>query len=226
MIAVKFNTKDLTKKLNNLDQYSKGFFDGIQRNKYYFNNQLALLTKQALEKYIDAKARMEPESLHHVYEWNMVGNPSGRLFNIDYQVGPNIINFYGNFLPSESISNSSEEPFIQKAEIMENQIQIQIEPRLESALAFEVDGQQVFSMNAITIDNPGGDEVSGSFGRVIEDFFNIYFNTTFLRQSGILEQLQNPKEYSDGFVAGVTGGGYITGKSYAKKYMSIKGGIE
>lgn len=226
MINIKFNTKDLNKKLTNLNQYSKGFFDGIQINRYSFNNQLALLTKQALEKYIDTKARMEPESLHHVYEWNMVGNPSGRLFDIEYQVGTNVINFYGNFLPSQSISDSSEEPFIEKAEIMENQIQIQIEPRLDSALAFEVDGEQVFSMNSITIDNPGGNEVSGSFGRVVEDFFNIYFNTTFLRQSGILEQLQNPKEYADGFVAGVTGGGYITGKSSAKKYMSIRAGIE
>lgn len=226
MITLKFNTKDLSTKLMNVDQYSKGFFDGIQKNRYWFNNQLGLITKEALEKYIDAKARMEPQSLHHVYEWNMTGNPSGRLFNIEYEAGINVINFYGNFLSSKSISNSSDEPFIEKAEIMENQIQIQVEPRLDSPLSFESNGEQIFSMNAITIDNPGGDEVAGSFGRVVEDFFNVYFTTTFLRQSGILEQLQNPKEYTDGFVAGVTGGGYTLGKSSAKKYMSIKGGIE
>ena len=226
MIAVKFDAKDMSRKLFNLEQYSKGFFNGIQSNRFSFNNQLALLTKEALEKYIDTKARMEPSSLHHVYEWDMVGNPAGRLFNIDYEVGINVTNFFGNFLPSRSISDTSNEPFVDKAEIMENQIEIQIEPRLNSALAFEVDGEQVFSMNAITIDNPGGDSVSGSFGRAVEDFFNIYFTTTFLRQSGILQRLETPTEYTQGFAMGVNGGGSSAGMSAAQRYMSIKGGIE
>ena len=226
MITIKFDDKDLSKKLSNLEKYSKGFFNGIQTNRFNFNSQLALLTKEALEKYIDTKARMDPSSLHHIYEWDMVGNPSGRLFIIDYQVGLNLINFFGNFLPSRSISDTSNEPFVNKAEIMENQIEIQIEPRLNSALAFEIDGEQVFSMNSITIDNPGGDSVSGSFGRAVEDFFNIYFTTTFLRQSGILQRLETPTEYVQGFAMGVSGGGSSAGMSAAQRYMSVRGGIE
>lgn len=226
MITVKFDDKDLSKKLSNLEKYSKGFFNGIQTNRFNFNSQLALLTKEALEKYIDTKARMDPSSLHHIYEWDMVGNPSGRLFVIDYQVGLNLINFFGNFLPSRSISDTSNEPFVNKAEIMENQIEIQIEPRLNSVLAFEIDEEQVFSMNSITIDNPGGNSVSGSFGRAVEDFFNIYFTTTFLRQSGILQRLETPTEYVQRFAVGVSGGGSSAGMFAAQRYMSVKGGIE
>ena len=33
-------------------------------------------------QYMDAQARSKPKSLHHVYEWNKVGNPSHRLFNL------------------------------------------------------------------------------------------------------------------------------------------------
>lgn len=226
MISAKFDTKDFSSKMINLDQYSKGFLNGINANRINFNNQLAMLTKEALEKFIDARARADKPSLHHVYEWNMTGNPAGRLFKIDHQAGTNIINFFGNFLPSSSVSDSSDEPFINKAEIMENQIQIQVEPRMNSALAFEDNGEQVFSMNSITIDNPGGDAVSGSFGRAVEDFFNIYFTTTFLTQSGILQNLQNPIEYAERFAAGVKGAGYSAGMSSASKYMSIKGGIQ
>ena len=56
MITVKFDTKDLSRKLFNLEEYSKGFFNGIQTNRFNFNSQLAMLTKEALEKYIDTKA--------------------------------------------------------------------------------------------------------------------------------------------------------------------------
>lgn len=226
MISAKFDTKDFSSKMINLDQYSKGFLNGININRINFNNQLAMLTKEALEKFIDARARADESSLHHVYEWNMAGNPSGRLFQIEYQAGVNVINFFGNFLPSSSVSDSSDEPFVDKATIMENQIQIQIEPRMDSVLAFEDNGEQIFSMNSITIDNPGGDAVSGSFGRAIEDFFNVYFTTTFLTQSGILQNLQNPIEYVERFSIGVKGAGYSAGMSSANKYMSIKGGIQ
>lgn len=226
MITAKFDAKDFSSKISNLKQYSQGFFDGIHVNRLTFNNQLAILAKEGLEKFIDARARSNQTSLHHVYEWNMAGNPAGRLFKIDYQAGTNVINFFGNFLPSSSISDSSDEPFVNKAEIMENQIEIQVEPRMDSVLAFEDGGEQVFSMNSITIDNPGGDAVSGSFGKAVEDFFNIYFTTTFLTQSGILQNLQNPVEYTQKFSVGVNGAGYSAGMSSAKKYMSIKGGIE
>ena len=32
--------------------------------------------------YIDSQARTKPKTLHHVYEWNKVGNKSGRLFKL------------------------------------------------------------------------------------------------------------------------------------------------
>jgi hypothetical protein len=222
MINVKFDNKQTSKILNNSVQYSLGFLQGIDNNKIVFNNKLAQYTKEALEKYIDAKARMHKSSLHHVYEWEQTGNPNARLFDIDAVATNTIINFSGKFLPSRSISDDADEPFIDKAKIMENQISIIVEPRSAEALAFEDEGETVFTTATIVIDNPGGDEVAGSFGETVAEFFNIVFTGTFLKQSGILKKLAYPIEYAQNFSAGAKGG-TSTGISAGRKYYNIDG---
>jgi hypothetical protein len=223
MINVKFNTADFSAKMNNLSIYSRGFLRGVESNKQRFNLQLGEYSLEILQKFIDSKARMSPQELHHVYEWDQVGNPSARLFDIETSATQTSIIFYGKFLPSKSVSSNSSEPFVRKAEIMENSIMIEISPRASNVLAFEADGETVFSTDSIYIANPGGDEVAGSFGRVVEEFFENHYTNMVLVQSGIFKKLSMPLEYSKGFNAGVRGGGFSAGRTAGKRYLTVRG---
>lgn len=222
MIQARFDTKLFDKTMKNISQYSYGFLDGAEKNIAVFNIKLAELAEEALKKYIDTKAKANPESLHHVYEWNSVGSPSGRLFEINANVARNLITFTGQFIQSNSVSDTSEEPFYDKANIMENRIAIEVQPQSAEVLAFEQDGQAVFTVNSIFIENPGGDSVAGSFGRVVEEFFDVYFTASFLKQVGFFEKLSFPKEFAQNFQAGAKMG-RTAGISAGKKYMSIGG---
>jgi hypothetical protein len=224
MINLRYDTKSFSTTLKNTVEYSLGFLDGAKMGTIIFNTKLAQITEEALKQYIDVKSRANPESLHHVYEWNRVGDPSARLFEINAVASKNSIVFSGQFIPSRSVSETSNEPFVDKANIMENAISILIEPRSSDFLAFDVDGQQVFTVNSVFIENPGGDEVAGSFGRAVDDFFEVYFTSTVLRQSGIFEQLSFPKEFAQNFASGAKMGRGM-GRKAGMEYMNIKGGI-
>lgn len=221
LLLVNFNTKDLVKTIKNSVSYSKGFLDGVNMQSINFNQQLAEFTVDVLNKYIDARARSNPAALHHVYEWDRVGNSSARLFEMDSSVSKNKISFTGKFLPSKSISPNSSEPFTDKANVMENGIAITIEPRNSDVLAFEADGELVFTRNSIYIEHPGGDEVAGSFGEVVDDFFTSYFTNAFLEP--FFRELSTPTEYSKSFAAGSRSGASV-GVKAGKKYLTLPGG--
>ena len=222
MINIKFNTKEFNKKLMNAVAYSDGFMDGAQLSRLKFNQQLGEFIKQGLNRYIDSKARMNPEALHHVYEWDQTGSSSARLFEVNVVPMQTIIKFNIRFLPSSSISPTSDTPFKNKAEIMENGIDITIEPKNSEMLVFEDGGETVFTKKQITISDPGGPQVAGSFERVINDFFTNYLTVGLLKSSGILDGLERPTEYKRDFARG-TKGGRSVGISAGKKYMNIGG---
>lgn len=221
MISVRFDLKDLNKTLNNVVGYSNGFFDGIEMEKIQFNRILGGYTAEALGYYIDSKARMNPNSLHHVYEWNRVGDKGSRLFSFNVNATNSNISFMGKFMQSRSVSENSDEPFLNKAEIMENRIAITVEPRNSDVLVFEDNGETVFTSTSIYIANPGGDAVAGSFGEVVDEFFSVYFTNSVL--SPILKDLENIREFSDNFYQG-SKSGRTAGVIAGRKYMTIKGG--
>ena len=223
MINVKFNAIDFNDKMQNVVQYTYGFKKGIEENRKFFNLQLGKYSLELLNKYIDSKARMNPDQLHHVYEWGQTGDPGSRLFEIDTSATETNIVFYGKFRPSKSVSDTSDQPFVDKAQVMENGISIEISPKSSNVLAFEVEGETVFTTDSIYIANPGGDGVAGAFGKVVEDFFDNYYTNAVLSGSGILQKLSNPIEYSAGFSAGVTGGGFSAGRAAGKRYLTVRG---
>jgi hypothetical protein len=224
MIRVRYDTKNFNKTLSNAAEYSLGFLEGAKAGTIVFNTRLAQIAEDALKQYIDIKAKANPESLHHVYEWGRTGDSSSRLFEINSVANKNTIIFTGQFIPSSSVSESSNEPFVDKANIMENSISILVEPRSSDFLAFDVDGQQVFTVNSVFVENPGGDQVAGSFGRAVDDFFETYFTSTILKQSGIFEQLSFPKEFAQNFALGAKIG-RSAGRKAGMEYMNIKGGL-
>ncbi len=222
MIRTKFDTEDMTKTLKNIVSYSRGFTNGVKVAQPNFNRELSIFIKEALNKYIDAKARANPESLHHVYEWDMVGSSAGRLFEFTTTYTQNFITFTGRLLPSSRPSNNSTEPFRDKAEIMENQISITISPKNSDVLVFEDDGATIFTSESIVIENPGGDMVGGSFEKAVKDFFNNYLTVGILKNSGIFDKLKYAKEYSNRFAQG-SRSGFSVGNTAGKEYLTLRG---
>lgn len=192
--------------MQNIVNYSTGFLDGVQNGKSIFLNNLGRDTVAALSHYVDICAKSDPQALHHVYEWNKTGSPSARLFDIDYTVSNLGLSMFGKFKQSTSIKNGSTVPFYNKAYIMENGIPVTIKPNKSKVLVFEANGDTVFTSSEISIDNPGGDEVAGSFEKTIDEFILRYFKQSFLRASGLYDYLNKPKLFKTNFNVGSRSG--------------------
>jgi hypothetical protein len=121
----------------------------------------------------DSMARSRPGMFHHLYEWGSIGDQSQRLFTITSQGrGTSGFTLSYKFLPSsQPVPGSEPHVFVNKAEVMEDQSQVVIEPLYSSTLSFEYDGKQVFSDGPIVVDNPGGDGVKGTLGDTFTNFF-------------------------------------------------------
>jgi hypothetical protein len=225
-MIVNLNSISLEKQLNSIVQYSFGFLDGIHNGKSQFLNSLAKSSIDILGNYIDISARGNPRALHHVYEWYKTGSPEARLFDLSYAINSSRISINSSFKQSKSLSKNSKEPFYQKAKIMEVGSQITISPKSGSALRFEIDGEPVFTKNTVTIPNPGGVKVQGSFERVMDEFMNNYFKQSFLRSSGIFDYLENPMVYKQNLKAGSKGGRSVGISTGYKWIINAKIGVE
>lgn len=197
-----FNSAQFKKDMSNIVDYSVGFLEGIKRGKTIFLKTVGLETVELMKEFIDSNARVNPDMLHHVYEWNQTGSPSARLYDISYTTSNLGLSFRSSFRQSTSIKNGSRTPFYDKARIMEEGIPVTIRPRVAQALAFEDNGETVFTKNEVRVNNPGGTEVQGGFEKVFDMFFNRYFSQAFLRVSGIARYLENPIVYKKDMAAG------------------------
>lgn len=221
MINVKIDAKNLVNSLNNLTQYSIGFLNGVEAASPVIMDNLGKEIIEMLKDFIDTNARVDPDTLHHVYEWYQTGSPEARLFDIDYIVhGKNGLSFNYTFSQSNSFSNNSNVPFYNKAQIMENGIPVTIKPRSGGVLSFNDNGEQIFTKKPIVVSSPGGEGVEGGFEQTIKTFFNSYFTQAFLMTSGVISHLNNPRAYKDHVLAGSKQGkalGFKIGYEWATK---------
>ena len=201
-----FEAKAFQKQLKNIVEYSVGFLDGAQKGKKLLLDNIGKSTVPALQRYIDIEARSNPSAFHHIYEWYQTGSPDARLFNISYVVKNTGVEFNSSFSQSSSLADGASVPFANKAAVMENGNTVIIKPRNGDVLAFEDDGEMIFTKKSVMVDTPGGEEVAGSYERIFDQFFNVYFTQAFLRSSGILDYLSNPTMYKKNFGAGSRGG--------------------
>ena len=224
MIAVKLDGNLFRKEMNNIIDYSLGFLEGAQKAKNVFLNALGKDIIELLNQYIDSNARVSPQTLHHVYEWYQTGSPDARLFDIDYTVSNLGLSFKSSFKQSTSIKQGSKEPFYNKAIIMEQGQAVVIKPKTAEVLKFEIDGEEVFTKNPVTVLNPGGATENG-FEKVFDTFFNRYFKQTFLRKSGMLKDLENPVAYKANLKSGAKLGknkGIDTGYRWVANVKVVK----
>lgn len=215
-MSITFNTRTFNRDMSNMIEYSLGFLEGVNGGKQAFLEQLGKSAIEALKNYIDSNARVNPQALHHMYEWYQTGSPNARLFDIDYQIKGSGISINSTFRQSSTIQNGSNTPFYDKARIMENGVSVVIRPKKSNMLVFEVDGEKVFTKNPVRVNNPGGD-VEGRFEMTFDTFFNQYFTQSFLRASGILDHLDDISVYKKNLPSGKKMGkskGYQVGYSW------------
>jgi hypothetical protein len=222
-MKIKIDDKNFFKDMNNFVAYAEGFLEGIQVGKPLLFENVAEQLKSGVEDYIDASARVNPSALHHVYEWYETGNPNARLFEIKYIVAGDGISFNGTLSQSRSIREGSTVPFYNKANVMESGMPVTIFPTRSSVLAFEDEGETVFTRQPIMVTNPGGDDVSGTFANTLKEFFSSYLSQSMLEASGLRRHLENPISFKNNASAGARGGRSV-GTSVGLKFIS--GGVQ
>jgi hypothetical protein len=205
MINMEFDSRAFQKDLKNIIDYSTGFLDGVQIGKKEFLNNLGPEITEIASQFIDSNARVDYESLHHIYEWSRVGDSTARLFDIKFTVSNLGLSFTSNFRQSQSIKEGSRVPFANKASIMEAGTAVVISPVNAEALRFEVGGEVIYSKKPIVVQNPGGN-TEGQFANVWDMFFGKYFTQAFLRSSGMSRYFENPEVYKKNLSAGKKGG--------------------
>lgn len=213
-MKLKVNNIQFQKDMKNIIQYSEGFLDGAKAGKILFFRNLGLEVKNILEKFIDSNASVSPQTLHHMYEWNQVGQSSGRLFSVNAVSTGYGINFTASFNQSQTIKDGSRVPFYDKARIIEFGIPVVIKPRVSNVLAFEDNGDMVFTAGPVNVTNPGGVAAQGGFEKTFNMFFSRYLSQAFLRSTGIAAYLENPLVYKSNIQQGKRMGrsaGYKTG---------------
>jgi hypothetical protein len=194
MIKMKIDSRKFNKDMNNIMQYSFGFLDGVQRGKKAFYNILGPQIAELASQFIDSNSKVSPDLLHHIYEWERVGSPKSRLFDITPIVSNLGITFNSSLKQSQSIKKGSKVPFYNKAQIMEDGVAVTIKPVRAQALRFEVGGEEIYTTSEVVVENPGG-QTQGQFKNVVANFFNVYFRQSFFQASGIKQYLENPVIY-------------------------------
>lgn len=225
MISITFDDKKFMREMQNIVKYSEGFLDGAKAGKPQMMKNLAISTIEMLKDFVDMSARMDPQNLHHVYEWYQVGSPDARLFDIDYIVSAGGISINSSFRQSVTASAGSSTPFYDKARIMEQGIPVVIKPRKAKVLAFSVDGEQVFSKSPIVVDHPGGQATQGAYEETFKTFFDRYFNQSFLHVTGIYDSIKDVSTFKHNLASGSRSGkstGYNTGYKWISKIGAIK----
>lgn len=218
-IGVRVNDAQFMRDMNNLIAYSNGFVQGTKVGKPALMKNLGLRLNAMVGEFIDSNARVDPQSLHHVYEWYQTGSPEARLFDIDYFVTGRGLSMSATFRQSNSVARGATEPFYNKAKVMETGVPVTIAPRKASVLAFNDNGQEVFTKGPVTIADPGGQDVQNGFYEAFKSFFVVYASQSILDVSGLGLQLRTPIEFKNGLSAGKRAG-KSAGISAGIKYIS------
>lgn len=220
MYSIKLDSKKAMKMLDNVVAYSKGFIEETSAKENYVASKLASESIDAFYDYLDVLARTNPGMLHHVYEWGEVGNPQGRLVELKKILSGNGAYVDAELLQSSSIPDGGSEPFYDKAQIMEDGVSVTINEVDAKALFFEVDGEEFFRLGPITIENPGGEAVRGSFVKAFEEFYNVYFDQVYLRAIKFYDHFKTAPGYAKNFAAAVnSNNAYNIGRKTALSWV-------
>lgn len=222
-MKVSFNDKSFMNDINNILGYVEGFLDGVNSGHSVFINELGKSVVEKLKDFIDLNARVDPQMLHHVYEWQQVGQETGRLFDISYSTNNGGLSINSTFSQSSSVALGANQPFYDKARIMENGIPVTIVPKTSSVLSFDVNGERVFTKNPVHVDRPGGAAVQGSYEKTFDSFFRDYFSQSMLSSSGLRKYIEDANMFKANFARSKKGKSF--GKETGYNWIVKAGGI-
>ena len=151
-------------------------------------------------------ARSNKDSFHHVYEWEKTGLESGRLFRIikrnSSSGSATIYTKFNNSKKKAPIAPILQVPgidgsFVKKSGIFKEKASVMESGKPVSfitsrTIAFAPKGNSIVFMppgKTISIKNPGGESVAGSFSKHFLAWWRINF-TTILDQSGVIINIQ------------------------------------
>ena len=143
--------------------------------------------------YIDSKARTQPKSLHHMYEWGKVGVPEDRLFKLSSMDAAGLsfkINYDFKLSKTKVPRNNSKQTrdyvFAKKASVIEAGTPIIIHPTSTQRLVFQIDGILVFMPKgaSVTVKRPGGPGARNQFSLAYNRFFNGQMVSNSIKSSG------------------------------------------
>ena len=159
--------------------------------KELFTNTIFNQIEKDFGAYIDAKARSNPKSLHHVYEWKKVGNQNARLFELTMIPSQGIsFKITSNFKPSVSFvptaKGKRKHVFTNKAAIMEAGRPLVIRPRHAQRLVFDFNGVTYFMPKgkSVTIKKPGGAKASNQYHLAYGRYFSGNLVNESIKKSG------------------------------------------
>lgn len=222
MLNVRFEAARFNKEINSILNYSVGFLDGAKTGRTELLNTIGEKTKEYLAEFIDSNARVNPEMLHHVYEWYQNGTPTARLFDLHCSTRGGGLTVSSTFSQSSSVAKGSHTPFYDKARIMEAGTPVVIRPVAAQALRFEDNGQEVFVKGSVTVESSGGAATQGGFKEVVDSFFRNYFSQSVLISSGLGRHLSNPVDFKRRLPRAKRGG-KAQGFDVGYRWISAKG---
>lgn len=174
--------------------YKAHVISNLETNKIFINKFQELVFNSLRDdfgNYVDTKARINPRSLHHVYEWNRTGSPAARLFDLRRMSSGTLsfqIDYF--FKPSRTFSSNKSSKkkykFTNKASIMESGTPVTISPRSSKRLVFEINNEVVFMPEgqSVVVRNPGGKAAKNQFTLSYSHFFSGPLAGQSIRKSG------------------------------------------
>lgn len=181
-------------------QFTKMIFDQINKD---------------FGEYIDAKARTSPKSLHHVYEWKKVGNPTARLFQLNVLPGEGIsFRVASEFKLSTSMvptgKGKHRHVFANKAFVMEQGNPVVITPRSAERIVFDINGYTVYMPKgtSVTVRRPGGAAAKQSFEMNKRHYFSSDLVNQSIKRSGFQNLFSSSMAKALGVPANVKKVGY------------------
>jgi hypothetical protein len=174
--------------------YESQVMSKVISNKSFQNKFSSMIFKQIEQdfgNYIDAKARIAPKSLHHVYEWQKTGEKESRIFqlnklsqdNLSFRIGYSF-NMSKSLVPTNK--GKHRHVFANKASVMEAGVPIVISPRSAERLVFDTGGYTVFMPKgaSVTVRRPGGTRSKDSFKTAYKHFFTGDLVNQSIKKSG------------------------------------------
>lgn len=193
MMKKRMDTGGMPEKIINLSNYQLHLVTNLHSDKIItskVSRSAAGIITEYFNNYYDSLARRNKYLHKHVYEFGQGGDKDNRLFKANISATGNAALIKYSFLTSKK-PNKNGQVFRNKAMIMEQGKPVIISPKKSSVLAFEINGQKVFTSRTIKIRYPGGKRVAGSFTKKLNEFMKSDKAKIVLQSSGFFKTIDN-----------------------------------